>query len=68
MPERKTTYPIQPFQETIVDYHSRKDDGQIGHSLRTDQIGTGDDVMDSLVDGMKAVDAVVALAQREEDI
>lgn len=36
--------------------------------MRTDQFGTGRSVVDAMVDGMKAVDQVVALAARKPEL
>lgn len=58
----------QRFRDTFVIFHSTEDQCWIAHSLRTDQFGTGECVVDALVDGMKAVDQVVALAKKKPDI
>lgn len=54
--------------ETCFIYESRKDKCWIAHSLRTDQIGTGDNVVEALADLLLAVDQLLELAQEERDI
>ena len=57
-----------PFMDTFAIYFSKTDKCWIAHSLRTDQFGTGDCVLNAFVDGMKAVDQVVELAKKQPDI
>lgn len=49
-------------------YYSRSDQCWIGHSLRTDQIGTGDCVLDSLTDLMSGIKNLLKLAAEDETI
>jgi hypothetical protein len=56
------------FEDTILIYFSSEDDCWTGHSLRTDQIGMGDDIVTALADVMKAVDQVRALASEDETL
>jgi len=53
------------FVDTCVIYFSRADGCWISHSLRTDQIGTGDCIINALADNLKAV-AQVAIAAKED--
>ena len=59
---------FQQFSDTFVIYKSMPDRCWIAHSLRTDQVGVGDGVIDALVDGMRALDQLITLAQQEKDI
>lgn len=56
------------FWDIYAIYFSKSDKCWIAHSLRTDQFGTGDCVVDAFVDGMKAVDQVIELAKKQPDI
>ncbi|MGC9261671.1 MAG: hypothetical protein ACP5I8_16525 [Phycisphaerae bacterium] len=56
------------FSDTAVIYHSTEDNCWIAHSLRTDQIGTGERVVDALADLIRGVRAVLRLAQKDESI
>lgn len=56
------------FSDTAVIYHSQEDNCWIAHSLRTDQIGTGDQVVDALADLLRGVRAVLRLAEKDESI
>jgi hypothetical protein len=56
------------FAETFAIFYSEEDKCWVAHGVRTDQFGTGGSVVDALVDGMKAVDQVVALAARKPGI
>ena len=55
------------FMDTFAIYYSKEDRYWVAHSLRTDQFGTGDCVVNALVDGLKAVDQVIELAKRKPD-
>jgi hypothetical protein len=55
-------------RETFVLYESREDDCWIAHGLRTDQIGTGQDAVHALADGIRAVDAVLEAAAERPDL
>ena len=56
------------LQEDCVLYYSTEDHCWIAHGLTTDQVGTGDCLVDALADFIKAFDQIVALAKREGDI
>jgi len=56
------------FADVFAIFYSKADKCWIAHSLRTDQFGMGDCVVDALADGMKAVDQVVELAKRRRGI
>lgn len=63
----KTQRKPRKFRETLVLYED-PDGRWVSHGLRIDQIGTGDDVIEALADGMKAVESTVALSERRNDI
>jgi hypothetical protein len=54
--------------EGFLIFYSQEDKCWIAHSLKTDQFGTGDCVVDALVDGIKAVEQVLKLAKRRSKI
>ncbi len=56
------------FTDKAVIYASKEDGCWIAHTLRTDQIGTGDCVVEALADVIKAVDEVVALADQDASV
>jgi len=56
------------FADKVVIYESREDGCWIAHSLRTDQIGTGDCVVEALADAIKAIDELVALAEEDGSV
>ena len=68
MAQRPSKNNIRRLMETCVIYESKKDNCWIAHSLRTDQIGTGDDPLEALADLLVAVDQLLELAQEESDI
>ena len=53
------------LHDKVVIYQSKEDGGWIAHSLRTDQIGYGDSIVDALADVMKAVDQVCRAAEQD---
>jgi hypothetical protein len=55
-------------EEEAVIYFSDEDGCWIAHGLRTDQIGTGERVVDALADLIRAVDEVAQLAAEDESI
>lgn len=55
-------------RETFVLYKSREDSCWIAHGLRTDQIGTGQDAVHALADGIRAVDAVLETASQRSHV
>ena len=56
------------FRETCVIYESSEDGCWVAHGLRTDQIGTGNCIVDALADFMKALDQVVKIASQGKNI
>jgi hypothetical protein len=52
------THAVQPFTDQLVIYFSQEDGRWIAHSLRTDQIGTGDRIVEAVADMIAAVDTV----------
>ena len=56
------------FGDIFAIFYSEEDQYWVAHSLRTDQFGTGDCVVDALIDGMKAVDQVIALSKKKPEI
>jgi hypothetical protein len=60
--------PKRRFRETCVIYESSEDGCWVVHGLRTDQIGTGNCVVDALADFMKAIDQVLKIASQGKNI
>ena len=56
------------FEDTLVIYHSADDRCWIAHSLETDQVGTGNSIVDAMADAIKAVHQVFALAREDRTI
>ena len=56
------------FQDEIVVYHSKVDGCWIAHSLRTDQVGPGESVVDALTELMRALRATLAAAEADETL
>ena len=54
--------PPKALQECFVLYQSREDACWVAHGLHTDQIGTGNDVVQALASCIRAVDAVKEIA------
>lgn len=54
--------------DTCVVYFSKADGCWVGHSLRTDQVGTGDCVLEALADLLKAVKGLLELKAEDPDI
>ena len=52
------------FRDTYAIYYSAADKRWIAHSLRTDQMGTGNCILDALVDGLRAIDQVLDYADK----
>jgi hypothetical protein len=55
-------------EDYLVIYHSQEDDCWIAHSLRTDQIGTGDSILSALTDALRAVEQVWNLSQEDPSV
>lgn len=69
MPQtRKNGGKIKPFKDVYVIYWSRPDDCWTAHSLRTDQIGIGDCVVEALSGLIRAVDHIVHFAERDDTL
>ena len=69
MPKNGKKQPrIKSFMDTVVIYWSRSDQKWIAHSLRTDQIGIGECVIEALAEEMKAVRFSMELAEKDETI
>jgi hypothetical protein len=56
------------LSDSIVIYHSSEDRCWVAHSLRTDQIGTGDDVVTALAAVIRGLDSLCELAEEDETI
>ena len=56
------------IQDELVVYHSKEDDCWICHGLHTDQIGTGDCIVDAMADCIRAITAVARLAAQDKTI
>jgi len=56
------------IREQFVIYYSKEDGCWLAHGLRTDEIGTGDCVVDAVADFIKAFDQILRLAEREGDV
>ena len=54
--------------DQLVIYYLRGDKCWVAHSLRTDQVGTGKHPLEAMVDAMKAIRQVMALAQDDPSI
>ncbi len=63
---KKPTHPLR--DDTVLIYHSREDDCWIAHSLRTDQIGTGDGIVNAVADAIKAISQVFELAAQDRTL
>ena len=56
------------FHDTCVIYRSPADECWIAHSLRTDQIGTGECVLDALTDLLRALKQLLKLKEEDPDV
>ncbi len=56
------------FEDTLVLYRSTEDGCWIAHSLKTDQIGTGDRIVDALADVIRAVHQVCKAAGKDKTL
>jgi NTP pyrophosphatase (non-canonical NTP hydrolase) len=52
------------FDEVVI-YWSKDDHCWIAHTIQTDQIGTGDRIVDALADVLKAVASIIEEAERD---
>ena len=64
----KKSTKIRPFEDQCVIYFSKEDDNWIAHSLRTDQVGIGDCIIDALADLIKAVNSIIKEAAKDQTI
>ena len=58
----------KPFVDTCLVYYEPADNVWIAHSLKTDQIGVGDCVVDALVDLMAGTRNLLNLAKKDKSI
>lgn len=58
----------ESLADECVIYWSPSDDCWIAHSLHTDQIGMGDNILDALTDMLRAVRQVISLASHDASI
>lgn len=56
------------FADEVVIYHSAEDECWIAHSLRTDQIGAGDRIVDALAALIRGVRELCKMAREDETI
>jgi hypothetical protein len=63
--ERKA---ITEFRDTAVIYYSPEDRCWIAHSLRTDQVGTGEDMVQAFADLVRGIDGLLELADEDETV
>ena len=56
------------LDDRLVIYYSGEDACWIAHSMRTDQLGTGDCIVDALADAIKTVNYLLAEAQDDPTI
>ena len=56
------------FKDEIVVYHSEEDGCWIAHSLRADQIGTGDRIIEAIADLIRGMVALLAMARDDHTI
>jgi hypothetical protein len=54
--------------DIAVLYRSEEDSVWVAHSLRTDQVGVGNRIVDALADLIRAVDAVLAIAHADKTV
>jgi hypothetical protein len=54
--------------DRVVIYYSKEDGCWIGHSLRTDQIGTGRRIVDALADTIRAVHQAWQVSQKDPSV
>jgi len=55
-------------RERCVIHYSQRDKCWVAHGLRTDQIGTGDCVVDALADYMRAIGQILAVAEADPTV
>jgi len=53
------------LSDSVVIYFSQEDNCWIAHGLRTDQIGTGDRIVDALAEVLRAVQAIYQEALKD---
>jgi hypothetical protein len=57
-----------PLKDTVLIYHSSEDSCWVGHSLHTDIVGTGEHVVDALVDVIQGIQRLRELVARNPTI
>ncbi len=62
------TYKIDPPPDEAVIYYSRSDGCWIAHSLNTDQVATGESVLEAYVELLSVIESLLSLAQEDKDI
>lgn len=55
----------QNYSDEVVIYWSEEDGCWIAHTIRTDQIGTGERIVDALADALKAVSSIIEEAGKD---
>lgn len=68
MARKKSQYKTPVFQDKCVIYYSRTDKCWIAHSLHTDQIGTGECVVNALADLLRAVNQIITIAREDDTV
>jgi hypothetical protein len=56
------------FKDEIVVYHSEEDGCWFAHSLRADQIGAGDRIVDALADLIRGIVSLLDMAREDATI
>src|SRR5438876_4446658 len=59
---------LRDFRDSVLIYFSEEDDSWIAHSLRTDQIGLGDDVVTALSNLIRAIDSLIELCKEDRTL
>ena len=59
---------ITDFDDRCVIYHSTSDKCWIAHSLNTDQIGTGEQPLDALVELLEAIGHLLDFARKHKNV
>ncbi len=59
---------LRRFSDQCVIYYSRKDELWVAHSLHTDQVGTGDNMLDALSHLLSGIRSLINLANKSSDI
>lgn len=59
---------IEPFEDEVVIYHSEEDGCWVAHSLRTDQVGAGDRIVDALATLIRGIHGLCRLAAQDRTV